>query len=108
MQSLIFAVNAVAPIVIMVALGYFLKKIGLVNISFAKIANKLVFHIFLPAMLFLNVYKIDGIGNVKVDYIIYTVILLLVIFGACIPRFMLVAKKRERRGALLQAAFRSN
>ena len=108
MQSLIFAINAVAPIIIMVALGYFLKKIGLVNMAFAKIANKLVFHIFLPAMLFLNVYKIDDIGNVKVDYIIYTVVLLLVIFCASIPIVMLVAKKRERRGALLQAAFRSN
>ena len=37
MGSLIFAINAVAPIIIMVAIGYFIKKIGLVTVDFAKV-----------------------------------------------------------------------
>ena len=39
MESFIFAINAVAPIVILVAIGYFLKKLGWMNVSFAKLAN---------------------------------------------------------------------
>ena len=58
MESLIFAINAVAPIVIMVAIGYLLKKAGMIDKNFAKTANKVVFRVLLPAMLFLNVYKI--------------------------------------------------
>lgn len=108
MDSLIFALNAVAPIVIMVAIGYILKKIGLMNASFAKMANKLVFHLFLPAMLFLNVYKIENLGEIDFGYVIYVLIALLVIFALSVPLVMCVAKKREYRGTLLQAAFRSN
>ena len=108
MESLIFAINAVAPIVITVMIGYVLKRMGMINAAFVKTANKLVFHLFLPAMLFLNVYEIDDIGSMQFDYIIYVVIVLLVIFLLAIPAVMAVARQHERRGALLQAAFRSN
>ena len=108
MQSLIFAINAVSPIIIMVAIGYFLKKIGFLNISIAKSVNKLVFHLFLPVMLFLNVYKIENVGDVQFDYILYTLIVVLTIFFVSIPLVIVVAQKYERRGVLLQAAFRSN
>ncbi len=108
MDSLIFSINAIAPIIILVALGYILKKIGWMDGKFAKMANKLVFHVFLPSMLFLNVYKIGGIGDVEIGYIIYTVVILLAVFIISLPLVMLVTKRSERRGALWQAAFRSN
>lgn len=108
MQSLFFAINAVSPIIIMVAIGYFLKKAGFLNISIAKSVNKLVFHLFLPVMLFLNVYKIENVGDMQFDYILYAVIVVLIIFFVSIPLVILVAQKYERRGVLLQAAFRSN
>lgn len=56
MTELLFAINATAPIVLMVLVGYFLKRIGLINPDVAKACNKLVFKVFLPAMLFLNRY----------------------------------------------------
>lgn len=108
MDSLIFALNAVTPIILMVAIGYFLKKRGLMNESFSKAANKLVFHLFLPTMLFLNVYKIQTLEDMDFGYVLYVLAALLVIFFASIPAVICIAKKRERRGALLQAAFRSN
>ena len=59
MSDIIFALNATLPIVMRVVLGYILKKIGMIDSHVTKTANKLVFRVFLPAMLFLNVYKID-------------------------------------------------
>ena len=50
--SLIFALNSVLPIIFMVALGYILKRIGLLSGNIPKTLNKLVFHLFLPVMLF--------------------------------------------------------
>ena len=108
MDSLIFAVGAVAPIILMVAIGYFLKKIGFMDGDFAKKANKLVFRIFLPSMLFLNVYKIDNIGEMDFGYVLYVLFVLVVVFLLALPAVILAAKKRESRGALLQAVFRSN
>ena len=60
MEALIFAVNAVLPIILLVALGYGLKRIGLIPAAFAPMANKLVFRVFLPVTLFLNVYGISA------------------------------------------------
>ncbi len=108
MDSLRFAVSAVAPIIFMVGIGYTLKRIGLMSQEFAKAANKLVFRALLPVMLFLNVYKIQDIGSIRLGYIAYSLIALLVIFALSIPVVMLVTKPRERRGVLLQGAFRSN
>ena len=107
MESFIFALNAVLPIIIMIVLGYILKKKGFMDGTFAKKANTLVFRLFLPTMLFLNVYNIDNIGGIDVGYVVYVVIALLIIFVLSIPVVKMLTKKSERRGALLQAGFRS-
>ena len=108
MESLIFALEAVLPIVIMVALGYGIKRIGLVKADFAKIVNKLVFRIFLPTMLFLNVYKMESISSLSPTYIFYGAIAVVALFALSIPAVMAITKRGDRRGALLQACFRSN
>ncbi len=108
MDSFLFALNAIAPIVLIVAIGYGLKRIGWMSEGLARAVNKLVFHIFLPSMLFLNVYRIENLGGMDFGYVIYTLVALLVIFAVSIPLVMRIAQKKERRGALLQAAFRSN
>ena len=108
MDSLIFAINAVAPIIAMVAIGYILKKIGFMTPDFAKAANKLVFRLFLPAMLFLNIYNIQALGGMDFGYVIYVLAAVLVIFLVALPLILLVTKPAARRGALLQSVFRSN
>lgn len=108
MDSLIFAINAVSPIVIMVAIGYFLKKIGLMDGDFSKKANKLVFKVFLPVKLFLNVYGIKSVNSVNFGYVFYAIGALIVIFLLAIPTVVLLTKKKKCRGALLQGIFRSN
>ncbi len=108
MESLIFAVNAVSPIILTVVVGYFLKKAGLINTSLAKAMNKLVFRVFLPSMLFLNVYNIQDFGTIDLGYIAYSAIVVLLIFGLSLPAVIWFEKRSGRRGVLLQATFRSN
>lgn len=108
MESLIFAVNAVFPIILTVVVGYFLKKAGLINTSLAKAMNKLVFRVFLPSMLFLNVYNIRDFGTIDLGYIAYSAIVVLLIFGLSLPAVIWFEKRSGRRGVLLQATFRSN
>lgn len=108
MESLLFALNAVAPIILMVAIGYLLKRVGFINASFAQTANKLVFRLFLPAMMFLNVYKMENIRGIDLTYIVYVLVALVVIFLAALPIVLVGTNKTERRGVLLQSSFRSN
>jgi len=108
MNSFVFALTAVLPIIIMVAIGYLLKRIKLINDSFVKMANKLVFHIFLPAMLFLNIYNISSVSGFRYGYIIYAVILIFALFLIALVCSFFVTKAKDRRGVITQVAFRSN
>ena len=106
--SLIFAFNSVAPIVGVVLIGYLLRRIGFMDADFSKKANRLVFRVFLPAMLFLNVYRIEDIGSVDLTYALYAVAAVVVIFLIFLPLIPLVTKDEGRRGALMQSVVRSN
>lgn len=107
MDSLLFALGAVAPIVLMVVIGYVLKQLGYADERFCKMANRLVFRIFMPVMLFVKIYGMQDFSGFDPVFIIYPAISLLVIFILSIPASILIAKKKDRRGVLVQAAFRS-
>lgn len=108
MNPFLFALNAVSPIILTVAVGYFLKKIGLINSELAKGANKLVFKVFLPCLLFINVYNIESLSSVGYGYILYAVLSVLAIFAIALPSVIFLTKSNPRRGAALQSTFRSN
>ena len=108
MESFLFAVNAVLPIILMVGLGYILKRIGFLNADFSRMGNRLVFRVLLPAMLFLNVYKISDPSGIELTYVWYVLVALAVIFLLSIPLVFFFTKHADRRGVLLQAGFRSN
>lgn len=92
----------------MVAVGYMLKRTGFMPDSFSLLANKLVFRVFLPAMLFLNVYKIESIEDIELGFVAYALCAEAVIILLSFAAVCAVCKVRNRRGVLIQAAFRSN
>ena len=108
MSDILFAINATAPIVLMVLVGYFLKRIGLMDATLGKAMNKLVFRVFLPAMLFLNMYKIESFADIDFTFVWYTLGATAVLFGIAIPTVMAMTKENPKRGALLQSVFRAN
>ena len=108
MGDLVFSINAIMPIVLRVCLGYFLRRVGLLPRSLAAAVNRLVFRVFLPAMLFLNVYKIQSLGETSFSYIVYVLIFTVCIFLLGIPLAMLITQDNQQRGPVLQGLFRSN
>ena len=108
MESLIFSINAVGPIVLLAVIGYFLKKIGFIKPDVAKALNKLVFRVFLPSMLFLNIYKIKSFSDIDFTYVLYAICATFAIFFLSLPIVMMITKKNGQRGVLIQATFRSN
>ena len=108
MNSFIFALNAVLPIILVTSAGYLLGRMGLMSEAFSKQANKLVFRALLPVMLFLNVYKIGSIGEVKLGFVFYSLAALAVIYAIAVPFVMLFVKDGAKRGTLIQSVFRSN
>lgn len=108
MDSLIFAFSAVAPLIITVAIGYFIKRIGLVSTDIGKPLNKLVFRVLLPCLLFCNIYKIESFSGIGGGYIIYAVAATFLMFLLSIPYSILVTKEKSRRSVIMQGIFRSN
>ena len=107
-EILLTAVNAVVPIVLLILLGYFLRQKGFLNESFTKIGNKLVFHVFLPIMLFVNVYTIESFSAIAWDVVVFTVGMLMALFFIGILLANFTTKQRNRKGVVLQCVFRSN
>jgi len=105
---LITAVNAIMPIILVILLGYWLKRIGFVNKDFLKYGNKLMFNICLPCMLFVNVYEIESFASIQWDIVIYCTVMLFVIFGLGLVTAVFTTSVPERRGVILQCTFRSN
>ncbi len=108
MEEFLFALGAVTPIILMVALGYLLKRIGIIPYEIAKPLNKIVFRVLLPVMLFMNVYKIGDLADIEYGYILYVAITVAVIFAIALPLSALFTGERSRRAPLIQASFRSN
>ncbi len=108
MEELIFSLEAVLPIVLLVALGYFLRRVGILSEAVGRSVNKLVFRAFLPVTLFLNVYEIESFDGFEFGYILYSVGMTLLFFLASIPLVRALIKEDERRGVTIQAVFRSN
>lgn len=107
-QVLTTALNAVMPIVLLIVLGYLLRQKGVLTDQFLSIGNKLVFSVCLPVMMFVNVYGIASISDVRWDICLYSVAAVTLLFLLGIVLALAVTPVPERRGVLLQCSFRSN
>lgn len=107
-EIFLFAFNAITPIVLLILLGFGLKRIGFVSDDFLQTANKFVFNVSLPVLLFFNVYNIGNLGEIQWSTVIFTVavILLLFIFGFVYSK--LFVKDNRQKGVVWQSFYRSN
>lgn len=102
------AVNAVVPIVLLMALGYILRVTGFFTEDFVNTGMKLVFNCLLPASLFETAYQIESFTAIPWDIVIFSLSMLVVLYllGRCFVPW--ITKDPTKRGPLLQAIFRSN
>lgn len=108
MDSLLLSVEAVTPIFLLMLLGYGLKQFKMATKDQFNAINRLIFKIFLPILLFYNIYKTD-IGSIfDGKLVIFTVVTVLIVFGIGYGLVFLFTKENAKRGVMLQGFFRSN
>ena len=107
-DNIIFTGNVVAPVFLIVALGYFVKRLGVINENFVDITSKFVFSVSLPALVFINIATIDLSKAIDFNQIMYicaaTIITFFIIWIASIP----FIKDGKNLSVFVQGAFRSN
>ena len=108
MESLKLSFNAVLPIFILMLLGYFLKKIKITDKKGFDTMNKLVFKVFLPVLLFYNIYTTDLGSIFDVKLITFSVLRVLLVFVIGYFVAIIITKDNLKRGVVLQGFFRSN
>ena len=108
MENFLICVGAILPMFLIIALGYFLKQINIISEKFALEANEFAFKVFLPFMLFINIYTADIHTAVDVNLIIFTLITLIVSFIIIWLTVVVLYKNNYRRGVIIQGMYRSN
>lgn len=106
LDNLIFSLNATMPIFLMMVLGYFLKKIKWVDEKSTAVLNKLVFKVFLPALLFEDLAELDFINLWDGTFVLFCLVatVISIIVAALLS---LLDKDKFDRGEFIQASYRS-
>ena len=110
MESLIFTLNAVLPIVLLIIVGYCVKLLKIFPDDFWPKLNKLCFRLLLPMLLFKNIYDIEDISQMA-DYwkvILFSVLVIVGIFFIGLLIVIFFIKDSKQKGVILQCIFRSN
>ena len=108
MQDFLFALNRVLPIVLLILLGFLLKKIKLISKSTLDNLNKVCFRVFLPISLFKSVYSAESLSGFNFKLIGFIVAALIIIFVVALILVSILVKDNKQKGAVLQAMVRPN
>ncbi len=106
LDNLVFSLNATMPIFLMMVVGYIFKKINWLDEKTSGVLNKLVFRIFLPALLFMDLCKQDFIAMWDTTFVVFCAVatIISIVIAALLS---LTDKEREDRGEIIQASYRS-
>jgi malate permease and related proteins len=108
LSAFLYSFNAVFPIFLVTALGYFLRRINAVPESFVAAGTKLTFTVAIPCMVFINILdaSIDETFDLKLT--IFALVTTLVMVGLLVLVVPRVIKDPPAYTAYIQGAFRSN
>lgn len=105
---MILSFNVVLPLFLMIVLGYSLKRIRVYDEHTISGVNQLIFKVFLPLLLFINIYQTNVTGVFDLKLMLVAV---LGVLGSFFMTWLIIAwieKDNRKRGVLIQGIFRSN
>lgn len=108
---MIFLTTAFAvlfPLFGKIAIGYGLKQVKLISDRACREMNNIIFRIFIPALLFSNIYNTNFDEITSYRLLGFTLIAMLVMFVFYMILIPLLVKENSKRGVLVQGICRSN
>ncbi len=106
MDNFIFSLNVVLPLVFLMFIGSFLRRINIFDEDFLRKLNKITYCVLLPVLLFNNIYTSKVSGEIDLKFIIFFVILALAVIGILLIVIPKYEKDNRNRGVLIQGLFR--
>ncbi|MBQ4363891.1 MAG: AEC family transporter [Oscillospiraceae bacterium] len=108
MNDLIYSLNATMPVFLVIVAGFLLRKAGFFNEGFISAADKFIFHVALPVMVFSDMAQSDLKADMQLPLVGYAsaaTTAAFIIIWICARLFI---KDRSITGAFVQAAYRSS
>ena len=81
MDSFLYSINATVPIFLVMIVGWVIKQLGVIDDHFANVANKYVFKVALPVLLFRDLAAADFKSQFDVKFVLYCMIVTTIMFS---------------------------
>ena len=107
-DNFLFSLNVTIPIFIIIVVGGFLKRIGLLNDGFCAVADKFVFKVALPVQLFQDIAAMDIRADFSGKFVVFCMIATTCMFAATWILGAVFLKDKSMVGAFAQAAARGS
>ena len=108
MDNFIFSLNVTIPIFLIILLGYILRKVDFFTDEFVKVANKYVFNVALPVMLFVDIAASDIKEKMNVKFFLFCFLVTVAMFALTWIISVLYLKDKTMVGAFAQASARGS
>lgn len=110
LENFILSIHIIAPLVLLVFFGIWLKRINFLDRVFLAGANRLVFYAAIPSLLFINIYQSEITAVFDLVFTLFIVIVTMAYFFVCwiFSYFWLRKKAPHVIGAFVQGCFRGN
>ena len=107
MENLIFSLNATIPIFLMMVLGVFFRKTGLLKENMINGLNQFVFKATLPVLLFGDLAKQDFAQAWNGKFVAFCFVVTLLSISL-VTLMSMALKDKSQRGEFIQGAYRSS
>ena len=108
MSNFLFSIYVTIPIFLVMVIGYFLRRIGMLNENFVTVANKFNFKVTLPFMLFKDIAGVDIKAVFDIKYVLFCAIVSTICFWVVWGTAKLLVRDKTIRGAFVQSSFRGS
>lgn len=107
MENFLYSLNATLPIFLIMVLGKVLFRLKIINEEFTKSADKYVFYVALPALVFKDLTENNIRESFDLKYVLYSFchLFVILILWFLTEKFM---KNEAEKGAFIQASYRSS
>lgn len=108
MNDFIYSLNATMPVFLVMILGWWLKKINFISDDFVTVADKVVFKVALPVLVFKDIASADLSGDFNWSFVLFCFFGTCIFFGVTWLLSEIFIKDKAMIGSFVQGSFRGS
>ena len=108
MENFIYSLNATMPVFLVMLLGWWLKKINFISDDFVSVADKLVFKVALPVLVFKDIASADLSKDFEWKFVLFCFLGTCIFFGVTWLFAEIFIRDKHMIGSFVQGSFRGS